>query len=216
MKILLVDDHPLFLQGLKFLIGDLHSELAFYEASDCASALECLNEDDVDLILLDYHLAGEPSKEEALLAIKHACSSATLVVLSSEDNPELIHSAVDAGAAGFIPKSSTPEILMAALQLVLAGGVYLPPEASRLGAMKSEARNAQAALQADDFLGQLSDRQADVLMGAIRGKPNKIIARELDIAEGTVKAHLSAAFRLLNVKNRTEAVYKAAELGLRL
>ncbi len=212
MKILLVDDHPLFRQGLKFLLGDLHSELDFFEAGSCQDALNLKVGDTFDLVLLDYHLGGEVSEKDAQFAIKEAFPSATLVVLSSEDDPEIIRSAIDAGAGGFIPKSSTPEILMAALKLVLAGGIYLPPEANRIGVVQQQ--DSVRNVSASNFLSQLSDRQAETLMGAIRGKPNKIIARELDIAEGTVKAHLSAAFRLLNVRNRTEAVYKAAELNL--
>lgn len=219
MKVLLVDDHPLFRQGLKFILDDLHSELEFFEAGDFDEVESYRERETFDLILLDYHLAGEVSDRASLLAVREAYPAATIVVLSSEDNPEIILSAVDNGASGFIPKSSTPEILMAALKLVLAGGVYLPPEAHHFspGAVASAAAPPTPSSQSSNgILAMLSERQAETLMAAIRGKPNKIIARELGIAEGTVKAHLSAAFRLLDVRNRTEAVYKAAEIGLRI
>lgn len=217
MKVLLVDDHPLFRQGLKFILDDLHSELEFFEAGDFTEVESYRESEAFDLILLDYHLAGEVSDRASLLAVREAYPAATIVVLSSEDNPEIILSAVDNGAAGFIPKSSTPEILMAALKLVLAGGVYLPPEAHHFSPKTAAASpDASPSQNSNSVLSILSERQAETLMAAIRGKPNKIIARELGIAEGTVKAHLSAAFRLLDVRNRTEAVYKAAEIGLRI
>lgn len=216
MKVLLVDDHPLFRQGLKFILDDLHSELEFFEAGDFSKAVGFDDGADFDLILLDYHLAGEVSEHASLVAIREAYPSAAIVVLSSEDDPQIILSAVDSGASGFIPKSSTPEILMAALKLVLAGGVYLPPEAYHLAPKTSVAPEPPTPVQGNTLLSLLSERQAETLMAAIRGKPNKIIARELGIAEGTVKAHLSAAFRLLDVKNRTEAVFKAAEIGLKI
>lgn len=217
MKVLLVDDHPLFRQGLKFILDDLHSELEFFEAGDFSNAVGFGDGAGFDLILLDYHLAGEVSEHASLLAIREAYPSATIVVLSSEDDPGIILSAVESGASGFIPKSSTPEILMAALKLVLAGGVYLPPEAYHMGPRTSSVDPQPASpVPGNTLLSLLSERQAETLMAAIRGKPNKIIARELGIAEGTVKAHLSAAFRLLDVKNRTEAVFKAAEIGLKI
>jgi DNA-binding NarL/FixJ family response regulator len=118
---------------------------------------------------------------------------------------------------GFIPKSSTPEVLVQALRLVLAHGVYLPPTVLDAAAMTTPttAADSQGAAGHATSLG-LTTRQIDVLRCVIQGKPNKIIARELDISEGTVKAHLSSVLRAFGVRNRTEAVYAAAKLGLRL
>jgi len=208
--IMLVDDHILFRQGLKFLLAGLENEITFFEADNCEQALEFFNDTTIDLILLDYHFPGSVSKQEALNKIKAAFEHTTVVVLSSEDDPEIIRTAIDGGAAGFIPKSSTPEIMIAALKLVLAGGIYLPPNAP--APIYKDAQELKAFGKLTD---QLSNRQLEALMGAIKGKPNKIIARELKIAEGTVKAHLSVAYKVLDVKNRTEAVFMAAQLGLK-
>ncbi len=226
LKILLVDDHALFRSGLRFLLADLDQEIEFTEAETCAAALE-VGSETTDLVLLDFHLPDSDGDFEALEKIKTQFPAATVVVLSSEDDPEIIHGAIDAGAAGFIPKSSTPDIMIAALKLILAGGIYLPPMAYASKKAKTQAdvkdQQNQQAVNSDgtnrngldhSLNEQLSDRQLEVLMGAIKGKPNKIIARELNIAEGTVKAHLSVAFRVLDVKNRTEAVFLAAKLGL--
>ena len=146
-----------------------------------------------------------------------------MVVLSGLEDPRQVRMAIERGAAGFIPKSSTPEIMIGALRLVLAGGVYLPAIAlsdlAHTSSLDKQAGPRQAAVEAGGshpgIAGILSDRQLDVLHRAILGKSNKTIARDLQVAEGTVKAHLSTAFRLLGVHNRTEAVYRAAQLGLR-
>jgi DNA-binding NarL/FixJ family response regulator len=123
----------------------------------------------------------------------------------------VVRAAIEHGAMGFIPKSSTPEVLIQALRLVLARGVYLPPLAIGARALSAAATGA-----AETRLPGITERQMDVLRCVIQGKPNKAIARDLDISEGTVKLHLSAVFRALDVHNRTEAVYAAAKLGLRL
>jgi DNA-binding NarL/FixJ family response regulator len=125
----------------------------------------------------------------------------------------LIKATIDAGAAGFIPKTSTQDILIAALKLILAGGVYIPNLAMHGRSAAAPHRNG-ASDGSPSAIESLSKRQLEVLARAVQGKPNKVIARELYIAEGTVKAHLSAAFQALGVSNRTEAVYAAAKLRL--
>lgn len=216
LKILLVDDHALFRSGLCFLLDGLGQEIAITEADSCRQAL-AVCEQTTELVLLDFHLPDCDGNFDALQKIKAKVPSSTIVVLSSEDDPALIRGAVDSGAAGFIPKSSTPNIMIAALKLILAGGIYLPPMAYSSTELKDN--NPSLLLEEDDdipldqnFVSQLSSRQSEVLICAIKGKPNKVIARELDIAEGTVKAHLSVAYRVIGVKNRTEAVYMAAKL----
>jgi DNA-binding NarL/FixJ family response regulator len=125
----------------------------------------------------------------------------------------VVRAAIELGAMGFIPKSSSPEVLMQALRLILAGGVYLPPAV--LDGRLAEPLPAKPQAGPAKLPG-ITERQMDVLRCVIQGKPNKVIARELDISEGTVKAHLSAVMQALGVHNRTEAVYAAAKLGLRL
>lgn len=212
MRTLLIDDHAVFTEGLKFLLSDLHENVEFLEATSCEDALQIDAADDVDLILLDFHMPGVHGLE-ALTAIKARFRSAAIVMLSSEDNPKLIRDSIDSGASGFIPKSSTAEVLVAALKLILAGGIYLPTHALTDVAGHSSAGDSDDGSQGASIDG-LSDRQLEVLMKVVQGKANKVVAHEMNVSEGTVKAHLSAAFRVLGVRNRTEAVFVAAKLGL--
>jgi DNA-binding NarL/FixJ family response regulator len=210
VRILIIDDHALFRQGLRFLLRDLDADLEIMEAADCAQACTLAGES-FNVVLLDLHMPGVAGLD-ALDAVRQAFESSRIVVLSGEEDPRQVRRAIDAGAAGFIPKSSTPEVLVSALRLVLADGIYLPAVALKgLGGGEPD-----AALSSDRLGDALSERQVEVLRKAVQGKANKVIARELGISEGTVKAHLSAAFRALGVHNRTEAVYAAARSGLQL
>lgn len=200
MRILLVDDHALFRQGLKALLPPLDSELELDEAGTCAEALEHSATHKYDLVLLDLKMPGQ-SGLDALAALRTAIPATPIVVLSGEDDPYTIRGAIDGGAMGFIPKSSSQELLIHALRLVLAKGVYLP---------------ATALDGVDAKLPGITPRQRDVLRYVIHGMPNKVIARELKISDWTVKQHVSEVLHRLGVRNRTEAVYAAAKLGLRL
>jgi DNA-binding NarL/FixJ family response regulator len=216
MHILLIDDHALFREGLKFLLRSLDAALEVDEASDCAKALEHATARSYDLVLLDLKMPGVAGLD-ALAALREAIPAAPLVVLSGEDNPGVVRAAIERGAMGFIPKSSTPEVLIQALRLVLAHGVYLPPAVLDAAGPASTASSAASqANEGQTTLPGLTPRQMEVLRCVIQGKPNKIIARELDVSEGTVKAHLSSVLHALGTRNRTEAVYAAAKLGLRL
>lgn len=214
MNILLVDDHPLLRGGMRFLLRSLDAGLEMDEASNCAQALERLAGRSYDLVLLDLNMPGVKGLD-ALDALRDAVPGTPLVVLSGEEDPRVVRAAIERGAMGFIPKSSTPEVLVQALRLVLAHGVYLPPavlDAEYATPVPASPRVASGAMP----LPGLTPRQMEVLRCVIRGEPNKVIARELDLAEGTVKAHVTAVLRGLGARNRTEAVYAAAKLGLRL
>lgn len=220
MRVLLVDDHHLFRQGLKFLLADLDARIEFFEADTMDGALALAAAGAMmELVLLDLYMPGA-SGMPTLEAIRLAFDSAVVVVLSSEDDSSVIRQAIEHGAAGFVPKSSTPQVLVAALRLVLAGGIYLPPHVLR-DSLRVSLYEAPAAVRCTPdtpktgtIVEGLSARQLEVLLNAIHGKANKVIAREMKLSEGTVKAHLSAAFRALGVQNRTEAVFVAAKLGL--
>jgi DNA-binding NarL/FixJ family response regulator len=216
MNLLLIDDHALFREGLKFLLRSLDEALVIEEAANCAAALERAAARTYDLVLLDLNMP-DAGGLDALAAFRNALPAAPVVVLSGEDNPNVIRRAIESGAMGFIPKSSTPEVMIQALRLVLARGIYLPPKVLDAGPIDSAATCSTAQTNSADVaaLG-LTGRQIDVLRCVIQGKPNKIIARELDVSEGTVKAHLSSVLRTFGVRNRTEAVYAAAKMGLRL
>ena len=213
LRTLLIDDHVVFTQGLKFLLSDLDETIEFFEATSCEDALELEVAHDIDLILLDFHMPGLHGID-ALKSMKQRFPSAAVVMLSSEDNPQLTRDAIENGASGFIPKSSTSQVLIAALRLILAGGIYLPTHAlTDVGHREPAATTTESDAAIEPIEG-LSNRQLQVLMKVVQGKPNKIVAHEMNISDGTVKAHLSAAFRALGVHNRTEAVFVAAKLGL--
>lgn len=216
MNILLIDDHPLLRGGMRFLLRSLDADLEMDEASEGTQALEMVAARSYDLLLLDLKMPGLDGMD-ALAALRAAVPGTPLVVLSAEDDPGVVRAAIEAGAMGFIPKSSTPEVLIQALRLVLAQGVYLPPVALEAAHLVPAPEPPPAQSGSDgSALAGLTQRQMAVLFCVIKGMSNKAIARELAVSEGTVKAHLSAVFLALGAHNRTEVVYAAAKLGLLL
>ena len=215
MNILVVDDHALFREGLKFLLQQLDTKLLLEEAGNCTQALERVAARRYELILLDLNMPGM-NRLDALAALREAAPDVPVVVLSGEGDPAIVRAAIERGAMGFIPKSATPEVLIQALRLVLAHGVYLPVEMLTVANVPSAVPTAAFAAGSAGVLPGLTPRQMDVLRCVIHGKPNKIIARELDVSEATIKVHVSAVLRALGTRNRTEAVYAAAKMGLRL
>jgi two-component system, NarL family, nitrate/nitrite response regulator NarL len=212
MRVLLVDDHEIVWNGTRLLLermaGDIEPGEPFhFEAVRDAEAACALDADAFDLVLLDYHLPGL-SGLDALRAVKARHESVPVCMQSAESSPARVREAIEAGAAGFIPKSYRLEDMEAALRLVLRHRVYLPAEF----VMNDDATRAHGPdeLSRDDlarFLRvELSPRQRQVLALAIRGTPVKLIARQLAIAEGTVKVHLSMVYRALGARNRTEAL----------
>lgn len=213
MHVLLVDDHALFREGLKFILRGLDEHLLIDEAGSVEAAIAMQEAPPFDLILLDLNLPGVGDLE-ALASVRAAFPQTPIVVLSGEDDPRMIRATIEQGAMGFVPKSSTPEILINALRLILAHGVYLP-----LSALDTDAPAADETVgtsNPDTLLRNLSPRQIEVLRSVIRGDSNKLIARKLSLSESTIKQHLSAVLRTVGARNRTEAVYAAAKLGLRL
>ena len=216
MKVLVVDDHPLIRQALLVVLTQLDSDLQVLEAGNCPDALELAESNaDLDLVLLDIHLPGV-SGLDALQSFRERVPAVPVVVISASEDPDDVTRALDSGAMGFIPKSQSSQVMINALRLVLAGGVYLPPEmvrhAPRNGASRS---TAPATVTSYRDIG-LTERQAQVLALLIQGKPNKLICRDLDLAEGTVKIHITAILKALKVSNRTQAVIEVSRLGLKL
>lgn len=210
MKILIVDDHALFRSGMVHLLKALRPWPEVIESENLADAETTIAHDAaIDMVLLDLQL-GDVEGVDSLVRLRSWQPDIPIVVLSGEQDPGVIYQCIDKGAMGFISKSSTHEELLAAIQIIVAGRIYLPPEIKareylgRPGGMPDDA----------DLLASLSDRQRQVLGFLLQGKPNKTISTKLNISENTVKAHLSAIFRILGARNRTEAVYFAARAGV--
>jgi DNA-binding NarL/FixJ family response regulator len=213
LKLLLVDDHALFRSGLRLLLREMPGDIEFFEAGSPSDALAYADKP-LDLILLDLSMPGSHGMS-ALELMRETFVDVPIVVISSEDDPALIRQTIDLGASGFVPKSSTHTILIGALQLILAGGVYLPMHVLGQSSRAVPVSAGSESLSGGVPIPGLTDRQFEVLLRAVRGHSNKAIARDLLLSESTVKAHLSASFRVLGVSNRTEAVYAAAKLGIR-
>jgi DNA-binding NarL/FixJ family response regulator len=214
LKVLVVDDHPLICEALRQVLRALDREIELLEAGNGAQALAAAGKSDLDLILLDLAL---PDREgfDVLRELRERHPAFPVVVLSASEQSDVVMRALDAGAMGFIPKTSSNDVLLGALRLVLAGGVYLPAEVLRHSpapALVSKPAGAGASYR---DVG-LTERQAQVLALLVQGKPNKIICRELDLAEGTVKIHVTAILKALGVTNRTQAVIAVGKLGLKL
>jgi DNA-binding NarL/FixJ family response regulator len=212
MKVLLVDDHEIVWNGTRLLLERMAAEIEpgrtfhFDAVRDAESACE-MPATDFDLLLLDYHLP-RLSGLAALKAVKAHFEATPVCMQSAESSPQRVREVIEAGAAGFIPKSYRLEDMEAALRVVLRHRVYLPAEFV-LADDVTRAREPDELPREDlaRFLrAELSLRQREVLALAIRGTPVKLIARQLSIAEGTVKVHLSMVYRALGARNRTEAL----------
>jgi len=215
MKALLVDTHALYREGLALLITRSFPELELLQAGDIAEALgQIERHPDLDLLLLDLELP-DAEGTRGLLQIRACAPGMTVIVLSGDTPPEAALDAIEAGAAGFIPKASPAEVMEEALRKVLDGGVYLPPALIARRPAAGDAEPEPAPETAAD-LSSLTPRQCDVLRLLLEGKTNKLICRELELSESTVKTHLASIFRRLGATSRTQAVVAAARMGLRL
>lgn len=211
MKFLVVDDHTLIREAMRGVLQGLRSNAQVLEAADAAAALQALqSHPDVDLVLLDLHLPDQDGLQ-VLATMVELHPAVAVVMLSGDKDQATMRSALDLGAQGFIPKAETREVLTSALALVLAGGVYVPPAALR-GAPAS----APPTSAPDPGSLGLTDRQLEVLALLMEGKNNKLIGRALNLAEPTVKNHVSAILKAVGATSRTEAVLAVTRLGLRL
>ena len=212
MKILIADDHEMFRDGLRHVLDQLGGDLTIVEAADFLQAIAAVErEPDIDIVLMDLSMPGM-EWSEGLERLKAMLPEAVpLIVLSASDDRRHVLQAVNLGAAGFIPKTSSSRIMLSALKLVLSGGVYLPPALLESSVGIGAGGSATVDEQAVSFL---TPRQREVLTLLGQGKSNKEIARVLELAEGTVKLHVTAILKALNVNNRTRAVVAASQLGL--
>jgi len=213
LKALIVDDHPLIRDAVSNVLRGLDPAAEIAVAGDCDCALDIAGQGaEPDLVLLDLNLPGL-SGIPALKLWRSRFPAVPIVVLSALDDQQTVIAAITAGAAGYIPKSSSNEVMRHALHLVLSGGKYLPPELLGRSGTLASTRTQRRAMDTATTLG-LTERQMAVLRLIAKGASNKVICRELGLAERTVKAHLTAVMRSLNVSSRTQAAVEAVRLGL--
>jgi two-component system, NarL family, nitrate/nitrite response regulator NarL len=213
VKLLIVDDHPLFRDGLAALLRQASADTIVVQASSTEEALQRVDEEIVDAVFMDLvmpGLCGEAAVRE--FARRHP--DLPVIVLSSSESASDVRRVLNAGAAGYIPKSATAQTVVSALQLVLSGNIYVPP---LLVSATTRAAD-HGGHDGPRTVAQLTERQVDVLKYLREGLSNKEISANLGIAEKTVKVHIAAIFKTLNVVNRTQAARflpEAADAGSR-
>jgi DNA-binding NarL/FixJ family response regulator len=218
MKILVIDDHALIRQAMQGVLKKLRRDVVTLEASNYKQTMQVIaNHPDISLILLDLTL---PDRDgfSVLSELRERYPAVSIVVLSAVQDPANVIKALDMGALGYIPKSAKGDVILHALRLVISGGIYVPPEIlSREELSNSVPRqlDGDRSRSSPADVG-LTSRQLDVLALMMHGKNNKTICRTLDLAEPTVKNHVTAILRALKVSNRTEAVIAVNHLGWKL
>src|SRR5262245_47571063 len=211
MRILICDDHAVFRAGLGLVLRELDASVTILDASSAAETLRLVEEDpDLDLLLMDLEMPGMNGLA-ALGTLRVRAPTIPVVIVSASERQEDVRAALEGGAAGFIPKSSSAPVLLAALRLILSGGVYVPPLV--LAATPAGSATPAADRRRERAAG-LTPRQLEVLRLLAAGRTNREICETLGIAEGTVKAHIATILEALDVSNRTEAGAVMRQLGL--
>ncbi len=198
MDVLIVDDHPIVHQTLGIAVGAVLPEARQHVAFNLTEALEIAEGLAKDsLVLLDLGLP-EGSGMDVLKRFRSAFPQMVVVVVSATESSVLVAAALKTGAAGYIPKTSSPNLIVAALKVIVAGGTYIPPQ----------------ILPDVAEVPTLTGRQIEVLMLITKGASNRDIAQALGIADNTAKQHTHAVFQALNVNTRAQAIIAAARLGI--
>ena len=208
MKILVVDDHPLILHALTQVLPQLDGELELLGAADRGQTRVVLaRHPDCALVLLDLALPGAHGLD-LLVELRRDFPRLPVVVLSATHDHATVGAALAAGARGFVAKTADPVELLAAVRAVLAGGRHVTRDVARPRVTAIDGVQLE-------YLG-LTQRQSEVMLLLAQGKPNKLICRDLRLSEGTVKVHVSAILRALNVHSRSQVIVELARRGIRV
>ena len=203
MKLLVIDDHSIVREGLAALLRTFGPDTVVIGAEDGPQALDAVErESDIDVAILDLALPGMNGMK-VLEELGARRPGLPVMVLSASEDPHYVRQTMALGALGYAPKSATPETLIAAIRLVLSGEIYVP----------TFMVNAGGVATMDAGLPRLTRRQSQVLACLCRGLSNKGIARDLEMSEKTVKAHITTIFRALGVSNRMQAVNLARQVS---
>ena len=207
MDILLVDDHPILHETIGAVVRSIAPDVQLHSETDLGGALTKARQlKRLELVLLDLGLPG-CTGIDALVRFRKTLPRLRVAVISANEDAESMRAALDAGAVGYLPKTSPPKLLTEALRAIIGGGMYVPPQA--LGAT-TPARTPPTLAD----LG-ITERQADVLRLVAKGLTNSEIASSLGISGNTVKQHAHSAYRALGVSSRTEAIVVLAKMGIR-
>ena len=211
MRILVADDHELFLKGLEFILRDNFPGVELVFAHNYPEIFKIIEkETDFNLIMTDLAMPGG-RWSEAFEKIHALLPETPIAVLSAVFDKEIVQKTIDIGVSGYIPKTSANAVIISAVNLIMSGGVYIPPEL-----LDNRLKPEFASLLEDEPAPNhiLTPRQIEVIQAVAEGKSNKQIAYELGLSEGTVKLHVTEILKLLKVNNRTGAVREAERLGV--
>lgn len=211
MNVLVADDHELVRTSLVNLLKSASISSNVSEAANARETIEQIDKYDFDLIILDLFMPDAQGFD----LVRRVCGlqiDAKVVVLSASQEPSHIRKALDHGASGYIPKSVGTAVMLSAIQLVIAGGVYIPE--ALLSSPSQVELPSPAQRSGENQQYQLSNRQQQVLACLVAGLSNKEIAKKLDVSEYTAKTHVATLFKILGVSNRTKAAKLALELGI--
>ncbi len=200
VRVLIADDHPVVRLGLATIINAQPGMCVTVEVSSGADAVRRFHSDQIDLGLIDLRMPGL-SGLEVITRIRRTQPKARLIVLTTYDGDEDIHSALEAGAMGYIIKAMPHEVLIEAIRRVAAGHRYIPDSVTR-----------QLSQRLPD--SDLTPREQEVLVLIVKGRSNREIAQELGITEGTVKCHVNVILGRLGVSARTQAAVVALQRGI--
>jgi DNA-binding NarL/FixJ family response regulator len=212
LRALVVDDHPLMSTAVSTAMRATRMFRDIDVAASLAEAIEQMDtKPEYALVVLDMHLTDSDGRE-SLTRMREQHPNPAILVFSADDSLERITMAFECGARGYVPKSAPMAVLIHAIELVLEGSCYVPPNAVTLLGYSPPADRAPVNRPAQKL--NLSGRQEQVFRLLLQGMPNKVIASRLSMAEGTTKAHLNTVFRVLGVRNRVQAILRARELGM--
>lgn len=208
MKILLADDHELVRTGVKYIINSIDANATIFEVQNYHELLTASKKySDLDFILLDLIMPGGDGMD-AITQLRHSAPDTSIVILSLQDDYETIRKSLNLGVKGFIPKSISNSVMKHALEIIIAGGIYIP------SSLLENKENIFTNSKPEDLNLKLTRRQKEILELLGSGKSNKAIGGILGVSESTIRSHLTVLFKILNVKNRTEASFYARKLGL--
>ena len=211
ISLIIADDHPLFRSALSSALRAEIQGVEIAESQDLDSTLQCLEKtDDLDLLLLDLNMPGS-GELYGLIRIRKDFPDVPVAIISGSEDSAMVAKVIDAGALGFIPKTSEPATYVQAINAILAGDIWLPENLKQ--AVESQPK---PDLSMQNKVAELTPQQYKVLCYLHEGLLNKQIAFELSISEATVKAHITAIFRKLEINNRTQAVLIASDLKLQI